>query len=148
MNKVDIYKRNTKIAKIIGVLTPIVFWLCIALSVICLCYAIKNSLGNINEITDMLDSNKYTNEQIRENYNYLVNKYGEWVVGSGNSGFTLVFVNIKNAVFGGFAIFNGIMSVVFLVSAFLFGKWIMPYIKNKITRDNQDMVNMEILKKE
>jgi len=96
----------------------------------------------------LLDSQKFNGEQLQNNYAYLVEKYGEWVIGSGGNGFTLVFINIKNAMFSGFAILNGIMFVVFLLSAFVLGKWLLPYWVKKIEQENQDMVNISILSKE
>lgn len=148
MKKVDIYKKNQQKVKTIAILTPIIFWVLIGLSIICLISSIKNSIGNIVEISDLLDSQKYNGEQLKSNYTYLVDKYGEWVVGSGSNGFTLVFINIKNAMFSGFAILNGIMFIVFLLSAFILGKWLLPYWGKKIEQQNQDMVNIAILSKE
>lgn len=148
MKKVDIYKKNQQKVKTIAILTPIIFWVLIGLSIICLISSIKNSIGNIVEISDLLDSQKYNGEQLKTNYNYLVEMYGEWVIGSGSNGFTLVFINIKNAMFSGFAIFNGIMFIVFLLSAFILGKWLLPYWGKQIEQQNQDMVNISILSKE
>lgn len=148
MSKIDLYKKNQKTAKVIGVITPICFWGLVALSVICLIFAVRNSVGNIIEITELLDTRYYNAVEIEQNYNYLIDKFGEWVIGSGSNGFTLVFVNIGNAMFGGFAVFNGVMSVLFLVSAFILGKWVLPYTKNSIEQRNQDIVNLTILDKE
>lgn len=148
MKKVDIYKKNQQKVKTIAILTPIIFWVLIGLSIICLISSVKNSIGNIVEISDLLDSQKYNGEQLKNNYSYLVEKYGEWVIGSGSNGFTLVFINIKNAMFSGFAIFNGIMFIVFLLSAFILGKWLLPFWGKQIEQQNQDMVNITILSKE
>ena len=146
MGKIDLYKKNQSKQKWIGVLTPITFWVLIALSVICVILALKNSFGNIDEITRLLDNKAYNGEQLQENYNMLIDKYGEWVIGTGNNGFTLVFINIKNAIFSGFVVLNGVMSVVFLVSAFVLGKWVLPLLKERYATQNQDMVNLTILK--
>lgn len=146
MGKIDLYKKNQSKQKWIGVLTPITFWVLIALSVICVILALKNSFGNIDEITRLLDNKAYNGEQLQANYNALIDKYGEWVIGTGNNGFTLVFINIKNAIFSGFVVLNGVMSVIFLVSAFVLGKWILPLLKERYATQNQDMVNLTILK--
>lgn len=142
------YKRNQKISKILRILTPVCFWVCIAVSIICLIFAIKNSFGNIAEITSLLDSKKYTGAELQANYDFLIEKYGEWIIGNGGAGFMISFVNIKNAVFSGVLIVNIVLCIIFFVSAFLLGKWILPKISKQLLIDNQDMVNMTILKNE
>ena len=43
----EIYKRNQKKSKVLRILAPICFWGFIALAIICLILAIKNSFGNV-----------------------------------------------------------------------------------------------------
>jgi len=145
LSKESIYKSNQKKAKVIGFLTPFVFWGLLALSILCFILAVKDSLGNIAEITSMLETTTHTGEELSNNYQILVEKYGEWVIGNGNKGFQMVFINIKNAVFSGFMILTGIMFILFLLSSFILGKWLLPMVKEKILQDNQDMVNLTIL---
>ena len=142
----EVYKGNQKKSKILRILAPIVFWGCLALAVLCLIFAVKNSFGNIAEICDMLDNSKWTGEQLEQNYAYLIDKYGEWVIGNGGNGFTITFVNIGKALFSGLMITNCIFFVVFLVSAYLLGKWLLPKLSAQILIDNQDMVNLVVLK--
>lgn len=142
----EIYKRNQKKSKVLRILAPICFWGFLALAIICLILAIKNSFGNVAEIINMLDTKKYTGEELQANYQFLVEKYGEWVIGNGGAGFQITFVNIGHALFSGLMITNCILSVVFLVSAYVLGKWLLPKISAQILLDNQDMVNMTILK--
>ena len=142
----EIYKKRQKKAKALKLLAPIMFWGCLALSIICLVFAIKNSFGNVGEIISMLDSKKFTGEQLQANYAYLVGKYGEWVIGNGNAGFVIYFIDIGKAVFSGVMLANAIFSVVFFISAYLLGKWLLPLISRQLTQDNQDMVNLTILK--
>ena len=142
----EIYKRNQKKSKVLKILAPICFWGFLALAIICLILAIKNSFGNVAEIINMLDTKKYTGEELQANYQFLVEKYGEWVIGNGGSGFQITFVNIGHALFSGLAITNCIFFVVFLVSAYLLGKWLLPKLSSQILLDNQDMVNLTILK--
>jgi hypothetical protein len=142
----EIYKRNQRKSKILRTLAPIVFWGCLALSVLCLIFAIKNSFGNIGEICSLLDNKKFTGEDLRNNYEYLTNKYGEWVIGTGGAGFTITFINIGRALFSGLMVANCFLSVLFLLSAYLLGKWLFPKLSEQILLDNQDMVNMTVLK--
>ena len=110
------YKRNQKRAKFCKVLTPVLFWICLAIAFSCLLLAIKNSFGNIAEIVDLLDSKKYNGDELRSNYEYLIAKYGEWVIGTGGQGFTITFVNIGNALFSGLMILNCFLFLIFLVT--------------------------------
>lgn len=142
----EIYKRNQKRSKVLRVISPIVFWGCLALAILCLIFAIKNSFGNIAEICRLLENKNYTGEQLQTNYNYLVEKYGEWTIGTGANGFQITFINIAKALFSGLMITNCILSVVLFVSAYVLGKWLLPKISEQILIDNQDMVNMTILK--
>jgi hypothetical protein len=118
----------------------------LALAILCLIFAIKNSFGNIAEICSLLENKNYTGEQLQTNYNYLVEKYGEWTIGTGANGFQITFINIAKALFSGLMITNCILSVVLFVSAYVLGKWLLPKIAEQILIDNQDMVNMTILK--
>ena len=142
----EIYKRNQKKSKVLRILAPICFWGFLALAIICLILAIKNSFGNVAEIINMLDTKKYTGEELQANYQFLVERYGEWVIGNGGAGFQITFVNIGHALFSGIMITNCIFFVVFLVSAYLLGKWLLPKLSAQILLDNQDMVNLTILK--
>lgn len=142
----EIYKRNQKKSKVLRILSPIVFWGSLAIAVLCLIFAVKNSFGNIAEICDLLDNSKWTGQQLETNYAYLVQKYGEWIIGNGGNGFTITFVNIGNALFSGLMITNCILCVVFIICAFVLGKWLLPKVSEQILIDNQDMVNMTILK--
>lgn len=146
MSKEEIYKKNQKKIKLLGILTPIVFWVCLALFFVCFFTAIGNSISNVQEIYSYLDSNVYNDLELAENYQMLIQKYGEWVIGTGSSGFTMVFVNFRGAIFGGFILLNAIFSVIFLVCAFLLGKWLLPAMKKHLELENQDMVNLTILK--
>lgn len=142
----EIYKRNQKIAKALKVVAPICFWGFLALAILCLVFALKNSFGNIIEICNLLENGKFTGEELSQNYAYLLEKYGEWRIGNGGAGFLVNFINIGNALFSGLMITNCILAVVFFVSAFVLGKWLFPKIAEQILIDNQDMVNMVVLK--
>lgn len=142
----ELYKRNQKRAKILKRLAPVCFWGFLALSALCCVLAFCNSVGNIGEILRMLDDKAYTGEQLQANYNYLLDKYGEWIIGSGSTGFTITFVNIGRAFFSGVAVATSILSMIFFICAYVLGKWLLPKIAEQILLDNQDMVNLTILK--
>ena len=139
------YKHNKIKARVVKDIAPIIFWVCIGLAIMFLIAALANAFGNIAEIVNKLDTKIYTGEQLKENYQYLVEKYGEWTIGNGGAGFEITFVNIKNAVFSGVMILSLSLFVVFFVSAFVLGRWIIPKMAEQIKEDNQDAVNLEIL---
>jgi len=143
----EIYKKNQKISKTLRILSPVVFWVFLALSILCLVLAIQNSFGNVVEIMHLLENKNYTGAELEENYAYLVEKYGEWVIGNGGNGFTITFVNIGHALFSGLMVTNLTLSLISFSSAFILGKWILPKISAQILIENQDMVNLTILKK-
>lgn len=142
----QIYKRNQKWAKGLKIAAPIVFWGCLGLSIFFILTAIKNSFGNVVEIIKLLDSKKFTGEQLQANYAYLLDKYGNWVIGSGSKGFMIEFINIGHAIFSGIMISCTIAAGVLFLSSLIFGKWILPAVSRQIIQDNQDMVNLTILK--
>lgn len=144
----EVYKRNQKRAKVFKILAPICFWVFLGLAVLCFVIAVKNSFGNVAEIIALLDDKKYTGLELKDNYNFLVDKYGEWVIGTGNNGFTITFINIGNALFSGFMVLSLVLSLLFLISAFVLGKWLLPKLSEQILADNQDMVNLTILKQQ
>ncbi len=142
----DIYKLNQKKAKVCKILAPIVFWVALALAVVALFFALHNSFGNIAEIMDLLDNDKYTNVEIQQHYNMLCEKWGVWTIGTGGSGFTISFVDIRKALVNVPLIVNGILSIIFVALAFVFGKWFLPMLSKHISEGNTDMVNLTILK--
>lgn len=145
MDKVQIYKQNQKKSKILSNIAPFVFWVLLILSIVCFILAIRNSIGNILEITNLLDTKIYNGAELQEHYSALVGKYGEWIIGNGGSGWTITFINVGRAVFNGFMITNSVMSILFYLSAFILGKWLLPKISKQILQENQDMVNLTIL---
>lgn len=142
----EIYKSNQKKSKLLKKLAPFVFWGFIAIAIVCFVLAIHNSLGNINEIIQQLNSKKYTGEELQAHYNALIQKYGEWVIGNGGAGFTIKFVNIGRAAFSGLMIANFIFSGISILMAYLLGKWILPKTAMYLEQQNTDMVNLTILK--
>lgn len=144
----EVYKLNQKRAKIMRKIAPFVFWGFIAIAIVCFILAIHNSLGNINEIIQQLNSKKYTGEELQAHYNALVEKYGEWVIGNGGAGFTIKFINIARAAFSGIMIANFVFCGVSFILAYLLGKWILPKMATMLEQTNTDMVNLTILRNE
>lgn len=144
----ELYNHNKKKAKVCRVLAPIVYWGGIVLGIVFLALAIKNSFGNIAEIIAKLDSKTLTGEQIEQNYNALVEKYGEWVIGKTGGGFYITFINIGHALFSGLMIFCLCTSILCFVGAKVIGKWALPVISKNIEQENQDTINLTILRNE
>lgn len=142
----EIYKKNQKRSKIIGRSAPFVFWGFWAIAIISFIFALQNSIGNVAEICDLLDGKKYNDLELENHYLYLVQRYGEWRIGSGSAGFKITFVNIGRALFNGVAMANLITAVCFVIFAYVLGKWLMPMVSKQIIQDNQDMVNLTILR--
>lgn len=142
----QIYNGNVKKVKVLRFLTPFIFWGLLALGLICLVLAIRNCFGNLGEMIALLDNDKYTGVELEQNYNYLIQKYGEWVIGNGGAGFTIKFIDVKQVAFSGFVLFTFLMSIFLTISAFILGKWILPKIANLIEQENQNMVNRMVLR--
>ena len=142
----DIYKLNQKRAKVCKIMAPIVFWVALALAVVALFFAIHNSFGNVAEIMDLLDNDKYNNVEIQEHYNMLCEKWGVWTIGSGSNGFAISFIDIRKALVNVSLIVNCILSIIFVALAFVFGRWFLPMLSKHISEGNTDMVNLTILK--
>ena len=107
---------------------------------------IQNSVGNITEIINMLDKDSLTGEQIQENYQYLVDKWGEWIVVGENGGvLSIQFVNLKNAFFSGLMITFLSLGIICLVISIIGGKVILPKLAQYFTENNQSMVDIATL---
>lgn len=107
----------------------------------------KNSVGNVTEILDLLDKNVYSKEQLAVNYQKLVEKWGEWeIVGAGNAGLVIRYVNIGNALFSGLMITFSVFTVISFVLAILLGKIVFPLLSKHFANMNKEMVDMATLK--
>lgn len=109
--------------------------------------AIKNSIGNVIEILKALDKDIYTEQEIIDNYNALVDKYGEWqLIGTGAVGLSVKYIDIRNALFSGFMVIYTILTVSFFLIAIILGKIFFPYMEKLYTNNNNEMVDMATLK--
>lgn len=143
--KIDIYKRRKRAELTLKIITPILYWGCLIGCLVCLYFAIKNSFGNMAELISLLDSKKYTATELQEHYAQLVEKYGEWHIGSGSTGFVLNFINIKKVFFSGVMIMNLLGSGICL-ACHIIAKKVLPKVAQRNREKNQDLVNMEMLK--
>ena len=142
----QLYKKNQSRAKFIKRLSPICFWVMIGIAGLCFLLAIRYSIGNVIEIVKMLDKKAYNGQELQTNYNYLIQKYGEFVVGNGGMGFQVKFVNIGAALFSKLFVFYFIVFGIMLAGAFIIGKWALPKIAKGIDERNQDLVNLTVLR--
>ena len=142
----QLYKRNQKRARWFKILAPIVRWSMLVLGVLFLILAIKNSIGNILEIKRLLNSKTLTGEELKANYDMLIDKYGEWHIGNGGAGFSIEFIDITNAIFSGVAITCFSLSIICFASSYVFGKWLLPILAKQIDENNQNAVNLTVIK--
>lgn len=142
----QIYKRNQFRAKIFKNLAPIVFWVFLGLSILFFILMIGNSVGNITEIITLLDKDSLTGDQIQENYQYLIDKWGEWTIVGENGGvFSIRFVNIQNAFFSGLMATFLTLGIVCLAISIIGGKIVFPKLAQYYTDNNQSMVDIATL---
>lgn len=107
---------------------------------------VQNSVGNITEIITLLDKDSLTGDQVQQNYQYLVDKWGEWTIVGENGGvFSIQFVNIQNAFFSGLMATFLTLGIVCLVISIIGGKIILPKLAQYYTDNNQSMVDIATL---
>ena len=107
---------------------------------------IRNSVGIITEIISMLDKNSLSGEQVEKNYEFLVEKWGEWIiVGDSNGLFSIRFVDIRKAFFSGLMATFLALGLSCLIIAIIVGKVVFPKLAVYFTDNNQDMVNIATL---
>lgn len=143
----QIYKKNQSRVKTFKILGPVIFWFSILLTVIFVILAFANSIGNITEILDLLNKDKYSGEELAANYQYLVGKWGEWeLVGEGMAGLVIRYVNVGNALFSGLMVTFSIFAIISLLLGIVFGKIVFPSMIKYYTANNESMVDIATLK--
>lgn len=115
------------------------------LAIVFFTLTIKNSIGNITEILDLLDKDVYGNEQLALNYEYLVNKWGEWEIIGGGAGLNIRYVNIGKALFSGLMMVFTSLTAASLCIAIVFGKLVFPLLAKMYKNANDEMVDMATL---
>ena len=107
----------------------------------------ENSIGNVTEILELLDEDNYTGTELRENYEYLVNKWGEWTIGGlSSAGITIRYVDVGNALFSGLMITFSTLTIISLCLAILLGKIMFPLLTKHFKDSNDTMVDLATLK--
>ena len=95
----------------------------------------------------MLDKDTHTGVELAQNYEYLVNKWGEWeIIGTGSAGLSVRYVDVGNALFSGLMITFSTLTIVSLCAAFVFGKIMFPLLAKHFKNNNDEMVDMATLK--
>lgn len=118
----------------------------ISLTILFVSLTIKNSVGNVTEIIQLLDKDVYTRQEIAENYRYLVEKWGEWtVIGHDGSAFEVSFINIGAALFSGLMKTYLILTIISFSTAIIVGKVLFPKLSTYYKDHNQDIVNLATL---
>lgn len=142
----QIYHSNKKKAKIFTILTPIIWYVFLVIAIIAFMGMMRNSLGNILEISEMLDKDLWTRVELQRNYQTLVDKWGEWeIVAAGGGGIAIKYVNITNALFSGAATAFATVSFVSLVIAIVFGKIVFPLLRKHYKNLNDELVDIATL---
>lgn len=143
----QIYRQNKRKHKLFSRLSPIIFYLFLALALVFFILTIKNSIGNVIEILHLLDDDIYSGEQIAKNYEYLVNKWGEWeIVGAGSAGLVIRYVDVRTAMFSGLMITYTILCIISILCAVIFGKILFPQMAKLYKNNNDEMVDVATLK--
>lgn len=108
---------------------------------------VRNSVGNVVEILDLLDSKRYSELQLAENYAALVEKWGEWeIVGAGTAGLVIRYVDVGNALFSGLMMMFCTLTVISFICALLFGKVVFPLLTRHYENSNRELVDLSTLK--
>lgn len=106
---------------------------------------IQNSIGNVAEIIQLLDNDKYNAEELVHNYQYLISKWGEWEIAGGGAGLTIRYVDIANAVFSGLMITYSCLTIAMLLLSIVLGKIVFPQLSKMYKNANDEMVDMATL---
>lgn len=116
-------------------------------TVLFFCLAVRHSVGNVIEITDLLDKEKYNELELKENYLQLKEKWGEWTVfGDDGAGMSIKYINVGKALFSGLMKTFTILTFVALLLAVALGKIVFPMLINMYSDSNNQLVDLATLK--
>lgn len=108
---------------------------------------VQNSLSNLDEISSLLDGDKYTDLELEDNYTYLISKYDEWQI-SGTTGSLVSFktVDYRNAIFAGVSTIYLTLSIIFFCLAIIIGKILFPSLSKMYKNANDELVDISSLR--
>lgn len=144
MTSEQIYKKNKTKSKVFSILGPVSWYLLVVLTCIFCILAFENSVGNVIEILDLLDTKTYNDVEIENNYNMLVSKWGEWQIGT--RGISARYINVANALFSGLMVVYVSLTIAAFLSAIVFGKIVFPSLSKMYKNRNEEMVDLATLK--
>ena len=108
---------------------------------------LQNSVGNISEIIRLLNDELYTEVEIRQHYQELIEKWGEWeIIGASSAGLVVRYVDIRNALFSSLMITYAILTIVCFILTIVLGKVVFPTLIKYYINNNDEMVDMATLK--
>lgn len=122
------------------------WYLCLTLTIFFLCLTLRNSVGNVIEILDLLDTDTHTGIEIENNYDFLIKRWGEWEITTGASGLHVRYVNVGNALFSGLMITFSTISIICFAAGIIFGKIVFPLLAKHYKSTNDEMVDLATLK--
>lgn len=98
------------------------------------------------EIINLLDKDAYSGEELRQNYAFLTEKWGEWeIIGQDSAGIVIRYVNVGKAFFSGMAILFIGLTFISLVISITVGKIIFPLLKKHYDNTNNELVDIATL---
>jgi len=106
---------------------------------------LQHSIGNVLEILNLLDKDKYSGEQIIINYEILQNKWGELNILS-VGGTQIKYIDIRKAFFNGASITYFILFIFSILFSVMIGKILLPKLSKMYENSNQQMVDVATLK--
>ena len=141
----QMYEQNIKTSRALRISAPIIKWGLLGLAIIFIALMLTNSLGNLSEITNLLDANKYNGEELAENYAYLTDKYGEWILfgRDGGAPISVRFVDFRAAFFSGVAITFLILTIISLVLSVVLGKILFPSLSKSLKEQAEYVKNLD-----
>ena len=147
MTAEQIYKTNKRRSNILGRIAPIMFYIFLIISILFITLTVQNSLSNLNEISDLLDGDVYTDTQLSDNYSHLITKYGEWRV-AGKTGSLITFrtIDYRKAIFAGLSVTYFIIAIIAFCVAIIVGKILFPSLSKMYKNANDELVDISALR--
>lgn len=121
------------------------FWILLIISIVFLCLALHNSIGNVVEINKLLSVDSEIERQ--SNYYMLVEKWGTWpIIEEGKGVMAISFINIPNALFSGLMVTFAALTIIFFLLAIILGKILLPMLGNMYKNNNDELVDITTLR--